>query len=375
MTTPPLPRWLADEPEIQSLLHAVLDRFDQQAGETRLQRLYFSAEKFLPALKQLDEEADQLWQFIQALEKVHLLTIKHGKRGPYDADWKGARLAFMPDAEETLRDWLARPRIEPALLGWRKTVEKHAAKFPRGIEPLLKRCISVPGYDDEQVITTLAQLGEITTPYTLRQLSSRLFSGDSKRLDSREDLILALFPELPLKARALVVSIHLPEVCHGVLFIENQDTYALALTGSLPNTQDLALVYAAGFRCGAERIRDREAALLHYHDNGNDRTNFESWWFDSEAQAPGPLYFFGDLDFSGMAILAAHRQRFGEVNAWQPGYDVLLDLLRNGAGHTAEATDKDQQADPVVTGCHYADQTLLPAMRGLGFIDQEAYTY
>lgn len=373
MSTLPFPRWLADEVEIQSLLNAVLDRFDQQSGATRQQRLPFSAEKYLPSLKRLDDGADQLWHLIQELERLQLLTIKEGKRGPYDADWKGAKLGFMPDSEETLRDWLGRPREEPALVNWRNAVNNHADKFPNGIEPLLKRRITVPNCDDERVVTAFAKLGETTTPHTLRQLSALLFAGDSKRLDGREELVLSLYPDLPLKQRALVIAVKLPEVCSGVLFIENQDTYAQALSGALPNTEDLALVYAAGFRGGAERIRDREAALLHYHDQICNRHRFESWWFDSAASPPGPIYFFGDLDYSGMAILAALRQRFGDVRAWHPGYELLLKRIHNGNGHTAEATDKEQQTDPIVTGCPYADQTLLPAMRRHGFIDQEAF--
>jgi hypothetical protein len=200
-----------------------------------------------------------------------------------------------------------------------------------------------------------------------------LFAGDSKRLDGREELVLELFPDLPLKPRALVIAVKLPKVCRGVLFIENQDTYALALSGSLPETRGLALVYAAGFRGGAERIRERKAALLHYNGNNTDRTAFESWWFEPSASPPGPVNFFGDLDFSGMGILASLRQRFGEVNAWQAGYRPLLERIRNQGGHSAEAADKQLQIDPGTTGCPYADGVLLPAIREHGFIDQEVF--
>ena len=374
MSPLPPPRWLADEPEIQSLLHKVLDRFDLQAGDTRQQRIYFPAERHLPTLKRLNEQADQLWCLVGELERLTLLTIRPGKRGPYDADWKGAKLGFAPTAEETLRHWLQRPRQEPALRGWRACVRKHADRFPHGIEPLLKRRIAMPGLDDEQIVLALARLGGIGTPHTLRQLSAKLFAGNSKWLDEREELLLTLFPELPLKQRALIVSVHLPEPCRGVLFIENQDTYAEALNGALPHCEGLALIYAAGFRGGAERIRDSEAALLHYHNNDAEQEHFESWWFDPATPPPGPVYFFGDLDYTGMAILAALRRRFGEVHAWQPGYEPLLELLRNGHGHTAEMSNKQLQSDPGTTGCPYADETLLPTMRLFGFIDQEGIT-
>jgi len=375
MAIPPIPPWLIDEPELQTLLNAVLDRFDKQPGETRQQRLPFSAEEHLPSLKRLDAEADQLWQLVQKLQQHDILSIKEDKkRGPYDADWKGARLAFATDAEETLRTWLQRPREEPATDRWRSVVKQHADAFPGDIEALLKRRINLPGWDDEQTVMAFSQIASIDIPMTLRQLSARLFAGDSKRLDDKEELIRTLFPELKLKPRPLVIAVHLPGECHGVLFIENQDTYVAAVSGAYRQAQNLALVYAAGFRGGAERIRDREAALLHYSGSQGQSSHFEAWWYNSEAEPPGPLYFFGDLDFSGMAILSALRQRFGNVTAWEHGYSSLLEKLHSGLGHHPEAANKHQQCDPGITGCPYTDKILLPAARRLGFIDQEAFT-
>jgi len=364
------PPWLNDEDEMRALLGRVLDRFDQQPGEERRQQLYFGAEKELPSLNNMDTPADQLWHLVRQLAALGLCAIKPGRRGPYDPEWKNARLAFAPQAEDTLRAWLDRPREEPTIRAWRSAVVQHAVAFPGGIDALLKRRIAIPGHSDSEVVAALARSGTFSEPLTLRQLSARLFRGDSKRLDDREELLRALFPQLPLKPRPLVVAVYLPETYRGVLFIENQDSYAAALAGAWPAAAGLALVYAAGFRGGAERIRERGAALLHYAGKG-ERATFESWWFDGAA-APGPLHFFGDLDFAGMAILAALRQRFGAVNAWRPGYAALLEHLHAGHGHAALDADKQLQTDPGRTGCPYADEILLPAARRLGFIDQEA---
>ena len=371
MTTP---RWLADEPQVQALLQAVLNRFDQQAGDARQQRLHFPAEKYLPTLKQLDEDADQLWQFIHQLEDLALLKIRPGKRSPYDPEWKAAKLAFVPESEQTLRDWLDRPRKPSALDHWRETVERYADSFPNGVEALLKRRISIPDLSDEQVVSSFASLATINQPYTLRQLSCLIFNGQSKLLDHRADLVTTLFPDLPLQPRALVISVHLPQTCRGVLFIENQDTYAQAISGKLPDIDKLALIYAAGFRGGAERIRDPQAALLHYSGSIGEKTVFETWWNNPEQPSPGPLYFFGDLDFSGMGILAALRLRFGEVSAWQPGYSYLVEKLSNGYGHSVHPSEKQHQPDPGSTGCKYADSVLLPSIRNYGFMDQESFT-
>ncbi len=363
------PPWLADEPELHELLTKVLDRFDQQPGEERRQRLYFAAEQHLPPLKRLDAEADQLWRFVLELQRRGVLTVDAGRRGPYDAAWEGARLAFLPDCEGILRTWFGRPPEEPAIRVWRAAVQELAAAFQGGIDALLKRRITVTGFSDREVVEAFARIGVITESLTLRQLSALLFRGDSKRLDGREELVRALFPEFPIKPRPLVIAIHLPNPWRGVLFIENQDTYAAAVAGEYPDAHELALVYGAGFRGGAERIRQPGSALLHYSGEGN-HAEFEAWWLDRRP-APGPLHFFGDLDFAGMSILASLRQRFGEVDAWEPGYASLLEQLQDGLGHSPDAASKEQQCDPGRTGCSHADNTLLPAMRQMGFIDQE----
>lgn len=39
-----------------------------------------------------------------------------------------------------------------------------------------------------------------------------------------------------------------------------------------------------------------------------------------------------------------------------------------------EAANKERQADPETTGCAYADEVLLTALRSVGrFVDQEAF--
>jgi len=372
----PVPPWLRDEPELLDLLGAVLTRFDNQPGKTRRQKLYFPAEKHLPALKRQDEEADRLWHFVQELTRQNLCAIKPGKRGPYDPDWRNARLAFTPEAEATLREWLRRPGEPPARRSWREAVETEAAKgaFPDGTAPLLKRRIAIPGMSDPEVVEAFARIGTVTDPLTLRQLSSRFFRGDSKRLDDRENLLLALFPQLPLQPRPLLINVYLPPVWKGVLFIENQESYTLACDGIPPAASGLALVYAAGFRGTAERLRQREGIRLHYAGAGQSRwqDSFERWWFD-QAAPPGPLAFWGDLDFAGMAILAGLRQRFGEVVAWEPGYRPLLERLQGNGGHTLTAAGKQGQNDPGHTGCGFADRELLPAIRKHGGVDQELF--
>lgn len=372
MSVRPQPRWLAEEAEIHSLLHAVLDRFDRQPGSERLRAVVLAPGTHLSSLARGDAQADQTWTLVRELERLGLLTVRAARRNSLDPEWHGARLAFRPDCETTLREWLNRRRPEQALELWRRAVAHHAEAFAQGRESLLTRRIVIPGRSPDEIVQALATIRFITGPLTLRQLSASVFWGDSKVLDERGDLVAALFPALEIRDRAIVVAVHLPEDCCGTLFIENQDTYTAACGGSPPELSELALVYAAGFRGAAARIRTRGGALLHYAGPGvaKYRAGFERWWLD-ECAPSGPCWFWGDLDFSGMQILKSLRGRFEGLTAWRPGYEPMLTTLCNSGGYRATESAEPRQSDPGSTGCEFADTDLLPAIRSHGQLDQE----
>jgi hypothetical protein len=188
----------------------------------------------------------------------------------------------------------------------------------------------------------------------------------------REAVVRGLYPNLVTVPRPLLVAVCLPCEMRGVLFIENHDSYVRAAAGTYAETTDLALVYAAGFKGSATRIRERSGAMLHYASAHHDASGFERWWF-RESPPQWPVWFWGDLDFEGMRILKGLREQFA-AGAWEPGYQPLLALLAAGLGHAPEAADKANQKPPESTGCPYADKVLLPIlMTGRRFVDQEAW--
>ncbi|MET0986089.1 MAG: Wadjet anti-phage system protein JetD domain-containing protein [Steroidobacteraceae bacterium] len=363
------PAWLAEEDEIRALLHEVLDRLDKRPGTQRQNHVVIPAERFVPSLQRGDASADQTWALIGELSARNVCTVRAASRSPYDPVWSGSRLAFHPTVEPLLRDWLGRPSIEPAMQSWRRAVLAQAQVFPAGVEALLVRRIAIPGRSDAEVVAALSRAAATAGPITLRRLSAQIFWGDSKVLDERGDLITALLPQLQLRDRPIVAAVHLPLTMRGVLFIENQDSYALATEGAPRDCEQLALVYAAGFRSAALRIRSRGGALLHFAGPGLEscRSDFEQWWHDESSRAC-EIWFWGDLDFAGMQILKSLRARFGDVQAWRPGYEPMLAALQASNAH--EANDRGQ-VDPGVTGCSYADEVLLPAIRRYGCVDQE----
>jgi hypothetical protein len=367
------PLWLDEEAEIGALLHLALDRFDRQRGVDRQRRITLAVRDHLPSLARADAAADQTWSFVRELARRGVLAIREGSRSHYDVDWRGAKVMFAPESEETLRLWLRREWSEPAALIWRRAIESYSAKFPDSGAALMSQRIVIENRSPDDIVAALAAAADIRVPLTLRQLSATVFWGDSKILDDRGDLVAALLPHVTILDRTLVVAVHLPERCKGVLFIENQDTYTAAAAGIPVEAAELALVFAAGFRGTAARVRSRSGALLHYAGPGlrEFARCFDTWWYDGGAGF-GPAWFWGDLDFAGMQIVKSLRVRFADLTAWPDGYEPLRVQLETHGGYGARTDDPKGQVDPVLTGCAYADSVLLPAIRHFGRRDQES---
>ena len=255
---------------------------------------------------------------------------------------------------------------------WREAIEKHAESFHDAGAALLSQRIVIEDRSALEIVAALAEAAKLTAPMTLRQLSATVFWGNSKILDDRGELVAALLPHLEIRDRTLVMAVHLPQVCRGALFVENQDTYTTAAAGMPTEARELALVFAAGFRGSAARVRSRSGCLVHYTGPGISEFagRFDAWWYDGGA-ALGPCWFWGDLDFAGMQILKSLRQRFEGLAAWAPGYEPMLRQLQTRGGYGAGIVDVKGQVDPMLTGCAYADGELLPAIRRYGQMDQE----
>ncbi len=371
------PAWLSEGADIVGLLSQFIDRLDKQPATERQRPVAITLnEKTLPALFRQGTEADHLWNLIQSLQEDHAVIhiTPNKRRDPFSPEYTQARLTLQDGGEDTLRHWLQRPRGLSPIQQWRKAVEKSRHQFPGNAEKLSAHRIAVTGKEDEAVVAAFAQLGRHSQAgLSLRQLSSRCFWGNSKFLDSREELIRELYPDLAIRVRPVMVSIFIPETIEGILFIENQDSYTSAITGNPAACKNLILVYAAGFKGSASRIRQADGVSLHYHSKADTRTQqqLEDWWFMWQT-TDWPIWFWGDLDYAGMGILKALKQRFSEIRAWPPGYEPMLKLLQQQKGHSSDMANKQAQQDPGTTGCEFADQVLLPAIRQKqAFIDQE----
>ncbi len=218
----------------------------------------------------------------------------------------------------------------------------------------------------------------------LREASAQVFQGRSKVLDSREELLRLLgaapgqFQEAPIQ-----LLLDIPPAFDEALFIENLVTFERMADLRQSAWRHSVLVYAAGFRGSARRLRSRHSCRLYVRampsaENATEEPMVsaglqavEDWLFGALSL---PVRFFGDLDYSGMQILASLREVFGAAQAWSFGYSFLAGVIELGGGHAPQLAAKEQQVDPVATGCAYADQRLLPLIRNHGrFVDQEVF--
>ncbi|AKJ28710.1 DUF2220 domain-containing protein [Caldimonas brevitalea] len=301
-----------------------------------------------------------------------------------DFDALAAWAGYTPQAQRWQRQWrehlaahwAAHPHAAPADP---VAVLDYLARNP------LAQMEALPLADATCSLVTLTALCRSGRRMALREASAQSFQGRSKLLDHREELLRLLgaasgqFCESPIQLLlAPPARPHAgPDGFADVLFIENLATFEHMADARAPDWGGSLLVYAAGFRGSARRLRSTGGCRLYLRAPASvgHLPVIESWLFDTQSEHHQlPVHFFGDLDHAGMQILASLRAVFPHASAWRPGYATLARLLAQGGGHAPGLADKAQQVDPGQTGCAYADGELLPLLREQGrVIDQEAF--
>lgn len=373
------PLWLKANGTLQ-LLNYIVDRLDaaDAQGKSLVRTIKLDGRSF-PALYKasLEEEKEHLWGFLQQMVSWRWFEVKLDHLQPGQAPYEcNPRLSILNEAE--VRRITGRPiRIRSSAELWREAVFAHLNADESIKETVSRLKIEIPGRSAEEIVRQLALLPSIANePLLLREVSARLFWGQSKVLDGRQQLVAAVlqqdecpFPEMPVQ-----LQVHLPqEDFSGVLFIENQATFEQATRDSSGRYHGLALVFASGFKGSAKRLRSPSGASVYFAAHGTlkekQTAKFIGWL---RAEVKLRSWFWGDLDYAGLRILAALRDVFDSLAAWQPGYEPMLERLRNNEGHAPDEAGKARQGVIDATGCHYADTQLLPSLKASGtFVDQE----
>ena len=366
------PTWVDEEPLVQYVLNLFLDQIDRN-----VKTQFRVNTKNTPELFDfVDDDPQYLWHLLKSLDnEYHILSVQkqRGKTGRDAND--NALVVFNPDKEQQVRLWLNRPAFGPYSLTWNERFEKvHHVFEDNGAA--LEAPLRVEGRSAGEVLQAFARLAdEINSPQTLRNLSAKCFWGDSKFLDNKSDLIYSLFPQasMALQTRPIMMNVVLPEQIAEVIFVENQDSFLMLkqLADTHPRFLRTAFVYSSGFKGTALGVRKKGEAIFSCLNLPTDDLlkKFQAWWFDF---GDAPSYFWGDMEYAGLAILKALRRSFDGMQAWQPGYELMMQFHDKGHGHQIRDSKKMRQLDPGTCGCSYADDVILPAIRNSQrFLDQE----
>lgn len=369
------PKWVDEEPLVQAILTRFLDQIDRG-----VKPLFRINEKNTPALYDFqNEDPYYLWDLLKSLDKeYHALTIKKQRIKSGRESFENAQLFFNPDKEPLIRDWLNRPAFDPYTLNWAATLERLRPEF-EDFGQALDQPLREQGKSASDILNGFALLSrQLGRAQSLRNLSAKCFWGDSKFLDHRLDLIQALFPQASatIIRRPIILNIVIPEDFDQILFIENQDSFLMLsrLVNVAHRFSRSALIYSAGFKGSARNIRRKDAVVFSTINTPSSEQirELEQWWCSPPQENTLPCYFWGDLDYSGLAILASLRQSFTQIEAWKTGYEAMLVMHDAGAGHEKKYSKKHAQVAPKATGCAYADEVLLPLIRNSErFLDQE----
>lgn len=360
------PGWLAEEAWLRELLGWFLDRLEGPRQRDVTRRIRKST---VPALFRFAEDTRYRWRLIEQLATVYsIFSISYDRRiGGHQERYENAQLRLHPEREALLRDWLQRPRIDPALLAWQSALAKYRGQFADDGAALLTSPLQYPDWEIEELAAAFAAIAEhLDSGLSLREIAARCFRGDSKFLDSRQELLYKLYGErvAAIPPRPLLLTAWAPSGFERLLVVENQDSFLRLVERPPPG---YALLYSGGFRASAQRLGSVHTRFAFLP--GSDSEGFLKRWLDAAL----PTYFWGDLDFAGFGILKGLRQSLPTLRAWEPGYRPMLQALENGGGHSAGQAHKTGQSDPWQTGCAYSDTTLLPALRQYQrFVDQEA---
>ena len=375
------PLWLNAE-GVRELLDLLVDRLDsaEQRGSKKVQPVALTAQNWpLLHLSPFESRKEELWEHIVEMCGWGWLQVK-----PESALKSPSGYASLPRVtvlnEVAVREAVNRlERIKSSVEQWRDAIEKGLNASDEVKHAVGEFCIEISGRSMDEVVTQLNRLPTLAAQsMQLREASAQLFWGMSKVLDMRQGLVARLLglDECPFPESPIQLHVYLPvQGYSGILFIENLMTFDQACRVADKRFAGLALIYASGFKGSAKRLRMPGGCSLFYAGTGalgGDITQlFEKWLFDN-ADQKAPVYFWGDLDFAGMRILAAIRSTFPELVAWEPGYSLMLQELNAGRGHAPEAAEKVGQHPVDSVGCPYADEHLIPALRAGGrFMDQE----
>jgi hypothetical protein len=368
------------EPLVHRVLTRVIDRLDAQPSSDRTHSIRVNLDATIaPEIHQAESLTARAvaWASIDGIVAADWAILDYRKHRKYGSrEEREPYLDFRwPDAvEDLLRERLGRPRKTASYgMQWRTLLANtNLALSQDALAKLAATPIEISGRSSDDVFTRFLSIRALADqPLLLREVASRVFWGLSKTLDGRADAVAALLgcDECPFPEQPIVLNVHITVPPKAFLFVENH--VAFERLKSRSDFGDLALIFSSGFRGAAARLRKTGGCSVYYSRASTPEAivAFESVLFSTTEIS---VFFWGDLDYSGMAILCSLRATFPAAQAWRPGYDPMIARLKSGDGHSPVESGKERQRLIEETGCAYADSELIPALKAFQrFVDQE----
>lgn len=373
---------------VRGILNELLDRLENYPDRVRSPSIVLDAKRvseFGPDRQA--GAADPIWDSLRRIHQEELIRLEYTERPRFgkEAYECNPRVRFVSEAEDRIRDLLGRPKRGPGKTAlWRAAIERAFPGEPQLWETLANKCIEIEGRTADEIAQRLLLMRSMHPDNFLRHVSAKLFWADSKVLDNRQDLIAAVMgtDECPFRESPIQMQVHIEgDRFEQVLFVENVATFeamrvaARSRSGILREYHiPMAIAQAYGFRGAAKRVRKRSGCSVYPAAGTSAMAEelFLNWLY--EATTDPRTFFWGDLDYASMRIIRALRAVFPGLEAWQPGYGLLVAEIEQQQAHfaTAASNSKENQRDPGETGCNYTDMVLLPAIRSYHrFVDQE----
>lgn len=373
---------------LTALLNALVDRIEAKPFAERRRDISFplSAGAW-PEFFAITVHGERMfvWRALEALQtQPGFALLLDQRRGQRDLDiWeRSPKLVVAAQAEAFLRKETGRqPSTLVAWMAqWRQALPAHFSNAAL-CERLLSRPIVILSRSPEQVLDRFAGISALADEnLMLHEVASRQFWGLSKILNGQQEAIAVLldtdvcpFPDKPVQ---LLVAARTADPAAPILFVENAATFEAMAAGRLSAAEGFVLIYASGYKASARRLRQSNGSSVYFAPGVFERNaalglSVLAWLHSTDVTRP--VHFWGDLDFAGMDILKELRVVFPGAQAWRAGYEALLARLLADESHAPDEARKSGQTDPGLTGCLYADDVLLPALRMLGrYVDQES---
>jgi hypothetical protein len=185
------PQWLY-RPEIMALLNLLVDKLDKAEEKDRsIQSIKLDVLSF-PALFNAELEADKenCWSQLEQLQAWGWVRIKTDRSQQGKAGYELNPRLQITDVV-AVRKATSRPEtIRSGHQLWREAVFDLLKADSEVMDCIANQKLEIPGKSAEEIVERLNLLAELANkPLLLREVSARLFWGQSKVLDNRQSLI------------------------------------------------------------------------------------------------------------------------------------------------------------------------------------------